>query len=87
MVINTSTSVVLAITKVLNWKLITTLETFEWKTDCCTSYYEGTELKANHNIIGALLSEDIVVLAITKVLNWKLITTRANDTFAEEELY
>ena len=35
----------------------------------CTSYYEGTELKANHN--GKLRGEltALVVLAITKVLN------------------
>ena len=35
----------------------------------CTSYYEGTELKANHNVLMKLLLPLIVVLAITKVLN------------------
>ena len=35
----------------------------------CTSYYEGTELKANHNDLGARELFSAVVLAITKVLN------------------
>ena len=35
----------------------------------CTSYYEGTELKANHNIHALKASSLWVVLAITKVLN------------------
>ena len=36
---------------------------------CCTSYYEGTELKANHNGTASNVVETAVVLAITKVLN------------------
>ena len=39
------------------------------KTLSCTSYYEGTELKANHNPEGAISGTGSVVLAITKVLN------------------
>ena len=35
----------------------------------CTSYYEGTELKANHNRAFRIASRALVVLAITKVLN------------------
>ena len=35
----------------------------------CTSYYEGTELKANHNLGLVMTSAQEVVLAITKVLN------------------
>ena len=35
----------------------------------CTSYYEGTELKANHNKPFKGFFESFVVLAITKVLN------------------
>ena len=35
----------------------------------CTSYYEGTELKANHNGRSKISIEPPVVLAITKVLN------------------
>ncbi len=35
----------------------------------CTSYYEGTELKANHNEGTVFKQEWIAVLAITKVLN------------------
>ena len=35
----------------------------------CTSYYEGTELKANHNEGLYLETKLYVVLAITKVLN------------------
>ena len=35
----------------------------------CTSYYEGTELKANHNTHLPSYIEREVVLAITKVLN------------------
>ena len=67
--------VVLAITKVLNWKLITTIDDIHIDGDSCTSYYEGTELKANHNSIFLYVLVSSVVLAITKVLNWKLITT------------
>ena len=44
-------NVVLAITKVLNWKLITTQEANRFNLQSCTSYYEGTELKANHNYL------------------------------------
>ena len=36
---------------------------------CCTSYYEGTELKANHNWSIEEVLDAYVVLAITKVLN------------------
>ncbi len=35
----------------------------------CTSYYEGTELKANHNNFITGTEYRTVVLAITKVLN------------------
>ena len=35
----------------------------------CTSYYEGTELKANHNCLRVGNNACDVVLAITKVLN------------------
>ena len=35
----------------------------------CTSYYEGTELKANHNTPHSLTLYVEAVLAITKVLN------------------
>ena len=35
----------------------------------CTSYYEGTELKANHNVPRTTHRARSVVLAITKVLN------------------
>ena len=35
----------------------------------CTSYYEGTELKANHNGREGDQRTTSVVLAITKVLN------------------
>ena len=35
----------------------------------CTSYYEGTELKANHNGKCNTVLRINVVLAITKVLN------------------
>ena len=38
-------------------------------TPGCTSYYEGTELKANHNVFAILSYRLRVVLAITKVLN------------------
>ena len=37
--------------------------------ESCTSYYEGTELKANHNFFRLFLFSGHVVLAITKVLN------------------
>ena len=35
----------------------------------CTSYYEGTELKANHNALFLVELPPVAVLAITKVLN------------------
>ena len=35
----------------------------------CTSYYEGTELKANHNSGRVEQVSPCAVLAITKVLN------------------
>ena len=35
----------------------------------CTSYYEGTELKANHNLVQKQVICMVAVLAITKVLN------------------
>ena len=72
--------VVLAITKVLNWKLITTTLVLVNFLVRCTSYYEGTELKANHNRLNDEALALLVVLAITKVLNWKLITTRCSST-------
>ena len=50
----------------------------------CTSYYEGTELKANHNIAITMVTASTVVLAITKVLNWKLITTFTGETCETE---
>ena len=37
--------------------------------DGCTSYYEGTELKANHNLHHRRRTLYTAVLAITKVLN------------------
>ena len=37
--------------------------------ECCTSYYEGTELKANHNNFDGDNFIKPAVLAITKVLN------------------
>lgn len=39
----------------------------------CTSYYEGTELKANHNLWIVINHKRKVVLAITKVQSWRLI--------------
>ena len=53
----------------------------------CTSYYEGTELKANHNFYLVVVEDGIVVLAITKVLNWKLITTKEQYLALEVLLY
>ena len=53
----------------------------------CTSYYEGTELKANHNTYHLYHLIDCVVLAITKVLNWKLITTNKEYELQDPELY
>ena len=79
--------VVLAITKVLNWKLITTHTTKVYEVFCCTSYYEGTELKANHNRSTRAKPQAYVVLAITKVLNWKLITTAIRKSWVESGLY
>ena len=51
------------------------MDGYGFTTKGCTSYYEGTELKANHNYKNLSETTVAVVLAITKVLNWKLITT------------
>ena len=45
------------------------MKDYGFTTKGCTSYYEGTELKANHNITKVLEFWHKVVLAITKVLN------------------
>ena len=45
------------------------MEKEDKEEESCTSYYEGTELKANHNRVYCVVSISIVVLAITKVLN------------------
>ena len=45
------------------------MEGYGFTTKGCTSYYEGTELKANHNWRKIWILLTYVVLAITKVLN------------------
>ena len=45
------------------------MDGYGFTTKGCTSYYEGTELKANHNDADEAVDEQEVVLAITKVLN------------------
>ena len=45
------------------------MDGYGFTTKGCTSYYEGTELKANHNYKNLSETTVAVVLAITKVLN------------------
>ena len=53
----------------------------------CTSYYEGTELKANHNLVADDVYETLAVLALTNVLNSKQITPHKNNKSLELKLY
>ena len=69
------------ITKILNWKQITTELTYwRWPRNCCL-YHKDTKLKANHNCLTIWLSLIVTVAYITKILNWKQITTREGFSF------
>ena len=68
-------SAVSYITKLLNWKQITTLDMLISSLMSCFLYHKVTKLKANHNIAHIALKHESAVSYITKLLNWKQITT------------
>ena len=64
------------ITKLLNWKQITTNAQHVCTTHRCFLYHKVTKLKANHNLNGKTHNLAVAVSYITKLLNWKQITTQ-----------
>ena len=62
-------------TKLLNWKQITTIIPGTIQNKCCFLYHKVTKLKANHNYDKTLFEMSDAVSYITKLLNWKQITT------------
>ena len=68
-------SAVSYITKLLNWKQITTIFAIAILIRSCFLYNKVTKLKTNHNLLGFLISLSLAVSYITKLLNWKQITT------------
>ena len=103
------------ITKLLNWKQITTQGSYKSRQWCCFLYHKVTKLKANHNMLlifflrlpGCFLYHKVTKLKanhnthtrvcvcvcavsyITKLLNWKQITTKTyqSDIFNSCFLY
>ena len=63
------------ITKLLNWKQITTPDHGFCLLYCCFLYHKVTKLKANHNMNQTVVLLLDAVSYITKLLNWKQITT------------
>ena len=63
------------ITKLLNWKQITTIILKINITDSCFLYNKVTKLKTNHNNTSYGNHVSLAVSYITKLLNWKQITT------------
>ena len=63
------------ITKLLNWKQITTVWWVRAVTLRCFLYHKVTKLKANHNHLLQSNLHFVAVSYITKLLNWKQITT------------
>ena len=75
------------ITKLLNWKQITTKIQFIQKKIRCFLYNKVTKLKANHNEEVSKISEEFAVSYITKLLNWKQITTISEDSEVSKMLF
>ena len=71
------TGAVSYITKLLNWKQITTGTSLYFSESCCFLYHKVTKLKANHNQTNAPQLWECAVSYITKLLNWKQITTHS----------
>ena len=63
------------ITKLLNWKQITTGIMIQLRFCRCFLYHKVTKLKANHNYRNWKICRNRAVSYITKLLNWKQITT------------
>ena len=66
------------ITKLLNWKQITTMSSSYISDTSCFLYHKVTKLKANHNTCYSWKDMYLAVSYITKLLNWKQITTTHN---------
>ena len=64
------------ITKLLNWKQITTKLLLVPLFLRCFLYHKVTKLKANHNKADNYGIAIAAVSYITKLLNWKQITTK-----------
>ena len=72
------------ITKLLNWKQITTKSVSYLVHICCFLYNKVTKLKTNHNLCINNWCSVCAVSYITKLLNWKQITTYFNQ-FGQNE--
>ena len=46
----------------------------QWKG--CFQWFKDTNLKANHNLVGLVMGDVVVVSNGSKILIWKQITTR-----------
>ena len=62
--------------KILIWKLITTIWFGIIYLLCCFQWFKDTNLKANHNIYDINKRRHTAVSNGSKILIWKLITTR-----------
>ena len=69
------------ITKLLNWKQITTSACSGFILRSCFLYHKVTKLKANHNEELGMYLPYNAVSYITKLLNWKQITTNRSRWF------
>ena len=67
-------------TKIQIWKQITTGPAEYYPNDWCFSLHKDTNLKANHNNPGMLMSGNSDVSHCTKIQIWKQITTSSSLT-------
>ena len=66
--------------KILIWKQITTQDAQTRKYYCCFQWFKDTNLKANHNLLRQDQRWLRVVSNGSKILIWKQITTRSDNT-------
>ena len=84
---NSPAKTVSDILKILNWKQITT-ETWIRCSRCyCFRYFKDTKLKANHNLRWHVGTRSITVSDISKILNWKQITTETGHSLLATPLF
>ena len=81
------TAAVSYITKLLNWKQITTSWRSLWDRFGCFLYNKVTKLKTNHNRKERPKKREWAVSYITKLLNWKQITTDVPVVLDEYKLF